>query len=158
MSVKNLSLFSFLAALVFLSACGTSKKPLALNENILAKPIGAPVWYTTDNILAKGNKGMMLYSSPDLFRKNAPSGSGAYALRFSPTTLLEMTRFPANDSTLDVAVVKPAMVNAPYYFVTAKGKRTLGIWQSDAYRIYLVYRFVAFKNKGGYIVELLQLQ
>ncbi len=152
--------FLCIAALFGFSACKSSKKPLALNEKVLSSPAGSPIWYANDNILSKGKKGIVLYSNPTLFRANSSSSTsaGAYGLRFSPTTLLEMTRFPAMDTTLDMAVVKPEAVNAPYYFVSAKGRRTLGIWQPDGYRIYLVHRFIAFKDKSGYIVEFIQLQ
>lgn len=158
MSATSRSLFSILFLLLLSSCSIFRKKPLTLNESVLAQPIGSPIWYTQDNILSKGKRGIILYSSLDLFRKGAATTGSAYGLRFSPTTLLEMTHFPASDSTLNVAVVKPETVNAPYYFVTAKGRRNIGIWQPDGYRIYLVYRFVSFTNNGGYLVELLQLQ
>ncbi len=158
MSAKSLSLFSFIALLLLSSCSVFKKKPLTLDEAVLAQPVGSPIWYSEDNILSKGKRGIILYSNLDLFRKGAAANGSAYGLRFSPTTLLEMTRFPTTDSTLDVAVVKPETVNAPYYFVTAKGRRNIGIWQPDGYRIYLVYRFVSFTNNGGYLVELLQLQ
>ncbi len=158
MSSKSLSLFSFLV-LLLVSSCGIfRKKPLTFNESVLAEPLGSSIWYTEDNILSKGKRGIILYSNLDLFRKGASVNNGAYGLRFSQSNLLEMTRFPAVDSTLDIAVVKPQEINAPYYFVTAKGRRNLGIWQPDGYRIYLVHRFVSFTKNGGYLVELLQLQ
>lgn len=158
MSVKGFSLFSLLA-LFLLSSCSVfRKKPLTFNEQVLAEPVGSNMWFTEDNILSKGKRGVIMYSNLDLFRKNVTTGGSAYGLRFSPTTLLEMTRYPASDSTLDLAVVKPEVINAPYYFITAKGRRNIGIWQPDGYRIYLIHRFVTFTNNGGYLVELIQLQ
>ncbi len=153
--------FSFLLLCLFGAASCSKKGVLTLNESVLSKPSGgSPVWYTGDNILSKGTGSLTIYSTPALLRQygNGVVSGPIYALRFSPTTLLEITRFNPGDSVLDLTKAPSISVNAPYYFVTAKEHRNMGLWQPDGYRIYMINRFLAIKNDGGYVVNFVQLQ
>ncbi len=148
----------FLLLLILFAACKSSKKVITINEDIMANPGTGRVWYTHGNILTKGTKSLTLFSSAELMRRVESDAGPVYSLNFSPTSLLEMNQYKAGDSVLAPGTGKTQAVGAPYYFVNTNNRRILGLWQSDAYRMYMVYRFIAYKDNGGYVVELAQLQ
>ncbi|RYD51452.1 MAG: hypothetical protein EOP52_10700 [Sphingobacteriales bacterium] len=148
----------FLLLLTLFAACKSSKKVVTINEEIMANPGTGRVWYTHGNILTKGTQSLTLFSRADLMRRAEPDAGPTYSLNFSPTSLLEMKQYPAGDTVLAASTGRSQSVNAPYYFVNTNNRRILGLWQADAYRMYMVYRFIAYKDNGGYVVELAQLQ